>query len=83
MGVASADEYHQRQAVPVAELMDLGAQPAARAAQGVDRWCPSTSCASVMYLVGYPNLLVSLHPDYGMTHLMTPLAVDRTHVECA
>ncbi len=36
-----------------------------------------------MYLVGYPNLLVSLHPDYVMTHLMTPLAVDRTHVECA
>ena len=27
---------------------------------------------SVMYLVGYPNLLVSLHPDYVMTHLMTP-----------
>ena len=38
---------------------------------------------SVMYLVGYPNLLVSLHPDYVMTHRMTPLAVDRTHVECA
>ncbi|CAN3126804.1 aromatic ring-hydroxylating oxygenase subunit alpha [Mycobacterium sp. smrl_JER01] len=38
---------------------------------------------SVMYLVGYPNLLVSLHPDYVMTHLMTPLAADRTHVECA
>jgi glycine betaine catabolism A len=38
---------------------------------------------TVMYLVGYPNLLVSLHPDYVMTHLVTPLAVDRTHVECA
>ncbi|MET0452344.1 MAG: aromatic ring-hydroxylating dioxygenase subunit alpha [Mycobacterium sp.] len=38
---------------------------------------------SVMYLVGYPNLLVSLHPDYVMTHVMTPLAADRTHVECA
>jgi Rieske 2Fe-2S family protein len=38
---------------------------------------------TVMYVVGYPNLLVSLHPDYVMTHLMTPLAVDRTHVECA
>jgi Rieske 2Fe-2S family protein len=38
---------------------------------------------TVMYLVGYPNLLVSLHPDYVMTHLMTPLAVDRTRVECA
>jgi Rieske 2Fe-2S family protein len=37
---------------------------------------------SVMYVVGYPNLLVSLHPDYVMTHLMLPLAVDRTYVEC-
>jgi Rieske 2Fe-2S family protein len=37
---------------------------------------------TVMYLVGFPNLLVSLHPDYVMTHLMTPLGVDRTHVEC-
>ena len=38
---------------------------------------------TVMYLVGFPNLLVSMHPDYVMTHLMTPLAADRTHVECA
>jgi Rieske 2Fe-2S family protein len=38
---------------------------------------------TVMYVVGYPNLLVSLHPDYVMTHIMTPLSVDRTHVECA
>jgi Rieske 2Fe-2S family protein len=39
--------------------------------------------STVMYVVGYPNLLVSLHPDYVMTHLMTPMAADRTHVECA
>lgn len=38
---------------------------------------------TVMYIVGYPNLLVSLHPDYVMTHRMTPLAVDRTYLECA
>jgi Rieske 2Fe-2S family protein len=37
---------------------------------------------TVMYLVGFPNLLVSLHPDYVMTHLLTPLAVDRTRIEC-
>jgi Rieske 2Fe-2S family protein len=36
-----------------------------------------------MYVVAYPNLLISLHPDYVMTHLMTPLAADRTHVECS
>lgn len=38
---------------------------------------------TVMYVVAYPNLLISLHPDYVMTHIMTPLAADRTHVECA
>ena len=38
---------------------------------------------TVMYLVGFPNLLVSLHPDYVMTHVMTPLSANRTHVECA
>ena len=30
-----------------------------------------------------PTCSSSLHPDYVMTHLMTPLAADRTHVECA
>ena len=29
-----------------------------------------------------PNLLVSLHPDYVMTHRLEPLAPDRTAVEC-
>jgi Rieske 2Fe-2S family protein len=31
----------------------------------------------------FPNLLISLHPDYVMTHRLTPLAADRTFVECA
>jgi Rieske 2Fe-2S family protein len=38
---------------------------------------------TVMYLVGFPNLLISLHPDYVMTHLLTPLSVDSSRVECA
>src|SRR5262249_25273485 len=42
-----------------------------------------TELRTVMYLVGYPNLLVSLHPDYAMTHLMRPLGPGRTHVECS
>ena len=37
----------------------------------------------VLYLGQLPNLLLSLHPDYVMTHRMTPLAPDRTQVECA
>jgi len=37
----------------------------------------------VWYLTVFPNLLLSLHPDYVMTHRLTPLAPDRTLVECA
>jgi len=37
----------------------------------------------VLYLGLFPNLLISAHPDYVMTHRMTPLAPGRTHVECA
>ncbi|HZC27891.1 MAG TPA: aromatic ring-hydroxylating dioxygenase subunit alpha [Actinopolymorphaceae bacterium] len=37
----------------------------------------------VLYLGLFPNLLVSLHPDYVMTHRLTPLAPDRTAVECS
>ena len=29
---------------------------------------------TVMYVAVLPNLLISLHPDYVMTHLLTPLA---------
>jgi Rieske 2Fe-2S family protein len=38
---------------------------------------------TVMYVAVFPNQLVSLHPDYVMTHRLVPLAVDRTYVECA
>jgi glycine betaine catabolism A len=62
-----------------AETMSLSGKSGGVAIQGLSEH----ELRSVMYLVGYPNLLVSLHPDYVMTHLMTPLAVDRTHVECA
>jgi Rieske 2Fe-2S family protein len=62
-----------------AETMSLSGKSGGVAIQGLSEH----ELRSVMYLVGFPNLLVSLHPDYVMTHLMTPLAVDRTHVECA
>ncbi|HEX8861619.1 MAG TPA: aromatic ring-hydroxylating dioxygenase subunit alpha [Actinomycetes bacterium] len=35
------------------------------------------------YVALLPNLLVSLHPDYVMTHRLVPLAPDRTWIECA
>jgi len=36
----------------------------------------------VHYLGVLPNLLLSPHPDYVMTHRLEPLAPDRTLVEC-
>jgi Rieske 2Fe-2S family protein len=36
----------------------------------------------VYYFVLWPNLLISLHPDYLMTHWVWPIAPDRTKVVC-
>jgi Rieske 2Fe-2S family protein len=36
----------------------------------------------VIYVGIFPNVLISLHPDYVMTHRLVPLAADRTWVEC-
>ncbi len=36
----------------------------------------------VYYYAIYPNLFLSLHPDYMMTHILFPRAVDRTEVIC-
>ena len=37
---------------------------------------------SVIYVNVFPNILLSLHPDYVMTHRITPLAANRTKIEC-
>ncbi|HEY7478521.1 MAG TPA: aromatic ring-hydroxylating dioxygenase subunit alpha [Actinomycetota bacterium] len=37
----------------------------------------------VGYAAAFPNLLISPHPDYVMTHRLVPRAADRTWVECA
>jgi Rieske 2Fe-2S family protein len=36
----------------------------------------------VLYVGLVPNLLISLHPDYVLTHRLTPLAAGRTEIEC-
>ena len=38
---------------------------------------------SVMYIAVMPNLLISLHPDYIMSHLLTPMTPDRTRIRCS
>ena len=36
----------------------------------------------VDYIAVFPNLLLSLHPDYVLTYRMIPLSAGRTFVEC-
>jgi Rieske 2Fe-2S family protein len=38
--------------------------------------------ARVSYYAIYPNFLLSLHPDYMMTHTLWPRAHDRTEIVC-
>ena len=65
--------------IPEADTMSLDG----RSAGGVITGLSERERRTVMYVVGYPNLLISLHPDYVMSHLLTPLAADRTHIECS
>jgi Rieske 2Fe-2S family protein len=44
---------------------------------------PGVDPTAVEYVHLMPNLLVSAHPDYVMTHRMVPLAPGRTWVECS
>jgi len=44
---------------------------------------PGVSPTAVEYVHLLPNLLISAHPDYVMTHRLVPLAPGRTWVECS
>jgi len=44
---------------------------------------PGVPPTAVEYLHLLPNLLVSAHPDYVMTHRLQPLAPGRTWIECS
>jgi glycine betaine catabolism A len=44
---------------------------------------PGVDARVVEYVQIWPNLLVSAHPDYVMTHRLVPVAPDRTWIECS
>ena len=44
---------------------------------------PGVDPQRVEYIHVLPNLLVSAHPDYVMTHRLVPLAPGRTWIECS
>jgi len=39
--------------------------------------------STVMYVAVLPNLLISLHPDYVMTHQLVPLTPHTTRITCS
>lgn len=58
-----------------AETMSLDGASGGVMLDGVDR-------RSVRYIGVFPNVLLSLHPDYVLTHRLEPLAPGLTRVEC-
>jgi Rieske 2Fe-2S family protein len=58
--------------------MSLDGTSHAPALRGLD----ATGRRTVIYVNVFPNVLLSLHPDYVMTHRLVPLAADRTMIEC-
>ena len=53
-----------------------------KAAAGVPPGVEPEQRQAVFYYTVYPNLLLSLHPDYMMVHTIWPEAVDRTKIIC-
>jgi Rieske 2Fe-2S family protein len=43
---------------------------------------PEQDLRRVYYYSIFPNMLLSLHPDYVMVHTLWPAATDRTRIEC-
>jgi glycine betaine catabolism A len=64
--------------VPKAQTMSLDGK-----SLGVPfRSLQGSQLREVYYLELFPNVLLSLHPDYVMVHRLEPLAADKTRVEC-
>jgi len=62
-----------------AETMSLDGRSAGVPLRGLDEQRRRT----VDYMTIFPNLLLSLHPDYAMSHRLTPIGPNRTRVECS
>ena len=61
-----------------AETMSLSGRSEGVRIRGLDE----DQARQVFYVGLFPNLLISLHPDYVMTHRFEPLGPGRTRVEC-
>ena len=61
-----------------AQTMSMTGESAGVPIRGLD----ARQRREVFYFGLFPNLLLSLHPDYVMTHRIEPLAPGRTKIEC-
>ena len=61
-----------------AQTMSLDGQSKGVPIRGLDDY----QLRTVLYVGLLPNMLISLHPDYVMTHRMEPLSPTETRVEC-
>jgi Rieske 2Fe-2S family protein len=62
-----------------AATMSLDGTTSAEPLRGLD----AAQTRQIIYVGVFPNLLISLHPDYVMTHLLTPLDANRTRIRCS
>jgi phenylpropionate dioxygenase-like ring-hydroxylating dioxygenase large terminal subunit len=60
------------------QTMSLDGRSGGQPLRGLD----ATGLRTVIYVNIFPNILLSLHPDYVMTHRLMPLAAGRTRIEC-
>jgi glycine betaine catabolism A len=83
----SGDNYHHPAGAWVGGWMTLREEYATMSLDGTTNAAPLRGLDGrrrriVDYIGIFPNLLVSLHPDYVMTHVLVPLAADRTRIVC-
>jgi Rieske 2Fe-2S family protein len=81
---ASGDNYDLPGAW-VGGAMDLrdGAETMSLDGRAPGPFLPDVDRRRVLYLALFPDLLVSLHPDYVMTHRLRPQTPATTRVECS
>jgi Rieske 2Fe-2S family protein len=83
----SGDNVEDEPGAFVGGTMDLASGVATMSLDGRSPLTPLPGLTAeqqrqVLYLNVFPNLLVSLHPDYVMTHRIEPLTATTSAVEC-
>jgi Rieske 2Fe-2S family protein len=81
-------ENYDRPGTWVGGTMDLRDGMATMSLDGSSAGVPlrgldAVGLRTVIYVNVWPNVLISLHPDYVMVHRLLPLATNHTKIECS